>query len=273
MVDFGRLALAVVLAGTVAKVAHRRQSLSTSGAWAAFVSGSALFAFGTVFWYAPLLFFFVSSSALSKLPKPKSVERDFAKGGRRDALQVLANGGEAPLWLWAARAWPGASEALYIGYMARLAAATADTWATEVGVFRRERPRLLGLFGPVEPGTSGGMTPSGTVAGALGALLIGTLAAVQIICSQGMRASALWAAGLVGSAGFLGMMLDSVFGAFWQHRRRCRRCGKIVEALEHCGLPTVYAGGRRWMTNDAVNAMSGLFSALIAAGAAYFWRF
>ena len=54
-------------------------------------------------------------------------------GGRRDAGQVLANGGVAAAAAIAG-GWPA--------FAGALAAATADTWATEIGAFSTVAPRL-----------------------------------------------------------------------------------------------------------------------------------
>jgi uncharacterized membrane protein len=83
---------------------------------AAALVGGLIFGLGGRAWAVLLLAFFVSSSALSLgLGRRKSaIQREFTKGGRRDAGQVLANGGLALLltighalfpgqaWIWVA---------------------------------------------------------------------------------------------------------------------------------------------------------------------------
>lgn len=100
-----------------------------------------------------LVLFFVTSSALSRFreaDKRKPAEA-FEKGSRRDLGQVLANGGmPATLALASGLAtWEGWL-AMFIG---ALAAATADTWATELGTLSRTPPRLI---------TTGGVVPVGS---------------------------------------------------------------------------------------------------------------
>src|SRR5437899_8834125 len=108
-----------------------------------------------------LLAFFVSGSLLTQLAG--------GAGGQRTARQVLANGGVA------------AGAALFGAWsvaVAALAAATADTWATEIGSFSPWPPRLFTTWSPVPAGTSGGITLLGTLGGAAGAVVMAWLAAL-----------------------------------------------------------------------------------------------
>src|SRR5690242_21564973 len=93
-----------------------------------------------------LLFaFFISGSVLTRLAG--------GAGGQRNVRQVLANGGVAAVAAWFG-SWPLAAGAL--------AAATADTWATEIGAWSPHPPRLITSWKPVPPGTDGGVTLLGT---------------------------------------------------------------------------------------------------------------
>ena len=203
--------------------------------------------------------FFVASTALSRLGAARKEARTsdvVAKGGERDAVQVLANGGlfavaalldvVAPSPLWRA-AGAGA-----------LAAATADTWATEIGTLVGGEPRSI-LSGRLVPaGTSGGVTLAGTAASAAGALFVALVA-----LALGWGAGAAAAAALGGVAG---ATADSLLGATVQARRWCDRCERGTERPVHgCGRPTRAVGGIRWLGNDAVNALCSLAGALLAA--------
>ena len=69
---------------------------------------------------------------------------------------------------------------------------------------------------------------------------------------------------LYGSAG---MLLDSLLGATLQGRFRCDACAEATERRVHrCGAPTRRVGGLRWISNDAINAITTI--AMTAAGAA-----
>jgi len=154
-----------------------------------------------------MLAFFISSSLLSTKTT-------------RNHRQVLANGGIAALaalagnWTWFAGA---------------LAAANADTWATEIGSHSRTPPRLITNGLRVPAGTDGGMTLLGTAGGIAGAGFVAVLASVL-----GQRSSP-----VIAVAGIAGMLLDSLLGATVQ--------GKVA-----------------WMDNDAVNLAATLSGAACA---------
>lgn len=182
-----------------------------------------------------------------------------AKGGERDAWQVLANGGVFAA-LAAASFFDSSTLWLSAGAGA-IAASTADTWATEIGTLASSRPRSIVTARFVATGQSGGITWAGTVAAIGGALLI------AFITMIGWNATAAIAS-IAG--GVSGAFFDSLLGATLQTRRRCERCDRFTELTVHsCGTTTMVAGGLRWLDNDAVNALSSAFGALV--GIACFW--
>jgi len=171
--------------------------LTRRGAAAALAVGLAT-AWGTGWRGVLLLFaFFVSSSLLTR----KTAEDG---GGRRNERQVLANGGVAALAALAG-SWPA--------FAGALAAATADTWATEIGSRSRAAPRLITSGAPVPAGTSGGITLLGTLGGLAGAAFIGALAGL----------------GAVAVAGAFGTVIDSLLGATLQGKFECPRCGVVMQ--------------------------------------------
>lgn len=188
--------------------------LTRRGAAAALaVGGATLWGFG---WRGLILLlaFFVSSSLLTAAAK--GGEKGGGEG-RRNARQVIANGGVAALaalagnWAWFAGA---------------LAAANADTWATEIGSHSPTPPRLITNWTAVAAGTDGGMTLLGTAGGIAGAGFIGAL---SYLLGQGA------AMALIG-AGTAGMIMDSLLGAIGQ--------GKVW-----------------WIDNDVVNLAATLTGA------------
>jgi uncharacterized protein (TIGR00297 family) len=154
-----------------------------------------------------MLAFFVSSSLLSRKTT-------------RNHRQVLANGGVAAV---------AALAGSWSAFAGALAAATADTWASEIGRRSHTPPRLITNGSRVPAGTDGGMTLLGTAGGVAGA---GVIAALS--CMLGQRGAA-----TIAVAGVLGMIVDSTLGATVQ--------GKV-----------------RWMDNDAVNLAATLTGAALA---------
>ncbi|UUZ93848.1 DUF92 domain-containing protein [Paenibacillus sp. P25] len=250
------------LAGSlfIAGAAYWKKSLSASGFWAAVVLGTLMYALGSPAWFGTLIAFFLTSSALSKWKhrRKAAAESGYAKSGRRDAGQVLANGGLGLLLCLGHAFLPNPGWwAAFIGVMA---AVNADTWATEIGGLSRSAPRSILNGRPVEPGTSGGITPLGTMATAAGGLFIGA-AAWALNAAAGVPHEARWAGflplcllGLGG--GLVGSLTDSWLGAVCQVMYRCSVCGKEIEKSRHCGAAAARIRGASWMTNDAVNLIS-----------------
>lgn len=187
--------------------------------------------------------FFLSGSLLTQL-----AER---RGPRRDARQVLANGGVAALAALLG-SWPGAAGAV--------AAATADTWATEIGAFSPIPPRLVTSWRRVTRGSSGGITLLGTLGGCAGAALIAGLAV-----SLSPQGTAPGFAPLA-VAGVAGMLVDSVLGATLQGKYECPACdARFERGNTVCHESVRLTSGQRWLDNDAVNFAATVVGAFVAA--------
>ena len=159
---------AVAAGGGFALLAYRTRVLTGDGALAGGLLAVSLIAWVPAAWMAPALAFFVLSSALSyvgRRRKQKASARA-AKGAVRDAEQVLANGGVAWILLGLSLAVP--LEMVGLGVLGAFAAASADTWATELGTAVPGRPLSLRSWTRVSPGTSGAISPFGTFASILG---------------------------------------------------------------------------------------------------------
>ncbi|HET7458980.1 MAG TPA: DUF92 domain-containing protein [Gemmatimonadaceae bacterium] len=257
-----RAGAGLLVAAAIAIAARRARSLSTSGAVAATLVGTACVAAGWA-WGGLLIAYFVASSALSRYGEQQKEARTgdvVAKGGERDATQVLANGGAFAAAALLALAFPAAAWPAAAGAGA-LAAAAADTWATEIGTLVGGEPRSILGGGAVPPGTSGGVTTLGTVASLAGAAFVAALAA---LLGFGRAAAA---GAVVG--GVAGSLVDSLLGATFQARRWCDRCERGTEREVHgCGTRTRPAGGVAWLDNDAVNAASALAGAALSTAVA-----
>jgi len=245
-----------LLAVSATFVARRTHTLSTSGAVTAAVVGTLAIAAGWS-WGLLLLLLFTTASALSKLGERKKAELVgpvVEKGGERDVAQVLANGGIYAMAALGYLVFP--SPVWYAAGAGALAASAADTWATEVGTLAGGEPVSIISARRVPPGTSGGVTLLGTMAGAGGALFIGAGATL-----------ANWPVPFAAAAlgGMAGALADSLLGAVLQARRWCDLCAKSTERLVHsCGTPTRHAGGVAGFDNDAVNAVCSGVGALVA---------
>ncbi len=224
------LAAGFVLSLAVAVAAHTLRLLTRDGVVAAVAVGTLVFGFGGWRRAGLLVLFFATSSALTRWQAARKSHPEHAAG--RTGLQVLANGlVAAALSVWGT-IWP--APWISAAFAGAIAASTADTWATEIGLLSKTPPRLitarlLRTRAEVPPGTSGGVTWLGTIAACIGAAVIA-------------GSSAAWlhtAFGRVWLAGFIGMTVDSILGA-------------TVE------------GRRWWMTNDTVNLLATVGGAVLA---------
>jgi uncharacterized protein (TIGR00297 family) len=229
-------ALALVPAGIFA---FYKKWLSFSGTVAAIFLGIVLWVAGFSLW--PMLVFFLTGSLLGKLPGGKS--SDIKAGKARDHIQVYSNGGLAlllavahsikPLPIWE-----------YL-YLISAAVACSDTWSSEIGQRFSKRAFDLRSLRWIPAGLSGCISGVGTLAAIMGAACIAAYGANQ---AQMLGILLL---------GFAGSVLDSVLGAFVQ-----ARYGKEVAQDTGEGKPNK---GFARVTNDVVNALSGLGIAGLAA--------
>jgi uncharacterized protein (TIGR00297 family) len=262
-----RLSAGFILSTLIGVLAYRRQALTRSGILGAILTGTLIFGFGGWEWGLLLIAFFVSSSLLTHYERAAKarVAEEFAKGGPRDLWQALANGGLAAVLAVGQALWP---HPLWLfAFVGALAAANADTWATELGVLSQDMPCMITSHRLVMPGTSGAVTWDGLGAALLGAGLISVLAAL-FRWSMGEGTNTLWAIASVGAlAGFTGALVDSLLGATLQGIYYCDVCHKETErALHRCGHAARPLRGFDWLNNDGVNFISTLASALVAAG-------
>jgi uncharacterized protein (TIGR00297 family) len=251
-----QIILGLLTAAVIALLAYRMQLLSRSGALAAFGLGTIVFGLGGLRWAIVLMVFFLTSSGLSRLLKKQKAgaEEKYSKGSKRDAWQVLANGGLAGLFVILHFFLPQ-SPLPWIGFCAAFAAANADTWATELGSLSRTSPRIITTMKKVESGTSGAVSGLGIAATILGALVIALAGA--LFDPYAAQQPARFVLTVITVGGIAGSLVDSWLGATLQAIYYCPQCKKDTEKTpQHwCGADTELVRGKTWMNNDVVNIL------------------
>ncbi len=241
-----------------------RKSVTPGGALAGAGLGTAVFIAGGPLAWVVLAVFVLSSTGFTRFRAREkawlaSVQE---KGGRRDAVQVIANGG---VGLVAAVLLRFTGAPLFaVAFAAAFASANADTWASEIGVLSRRQPFSLPGFRRVPRGVSGGMTLLGCAASVCGALCVALVFALENALVTGIPAGAAGLVGLVAAAGVFGSVVDSILGSTLQ----AQYTGADLAPTERrvtAGAVNRLARGLPCVTNDVVNLLSTAAAAIAGA--------
>ena len=280
-------AAGVLLSGAVALASLRLRLLTVSAALGAVAVGALAFAIGGWPLWLLLMWFFGSSNVAAKLMARRRGPRPAPKReGPRRLRQVLAN--SVPFLACAVAHAATGQPWLLVVAAGALSASTADTWASEIGTYSARAP--------VQRGLSGGVSPLGLAATVAGAAATAFLV-MLLFHAFGSAVPTDPAAFLfVVACGVVGSLLDSVLGVLLQAKYRPPDASVLVEAVPEaaCALgsaaapgdaaappaagcsasaaapaPAPGAGytlvsGFAWVTNDAVNLLSGI--AVVALG-------
>ncbi|KJE90655.1 hypothetical protein, variant [Capsaspora owczarzaki ATCC 30864] len=278
---------AVLVSSAVAGYGLKRNSLSRSGAALAMVVGYLTSLAGFRF-FAVLLFFFLSSSKLTKFgaKQKQKLEDGFVEGGRRTAMQVFCNGGVATMLAYCYVVFVGGDQpcldrarfpletAICAAFVGHYACCNGDTWASELGILSKTPPRLITTFKPVPAGTNGGISLLGTGASVAGGASIGAvmwlawllrnLVYEQLGHHELVRATdqcppqwPLIVLGLVG--GLVGSIVDSLLGALLQISFYDSKANKIVAAYNDS---TKHISGIDVFDNHQVNFLSAFVTSM-----------
>ncbi|MFC5972446.1 DUF92 domain-containing protein [Halomarina salina] len=165
---------------------------------------------GSYGWFAVLISFFAIGGLSTKFRYDDKLDRGIAEEneGARGSGNVLANSAAALVALlgWAAHGHIGVPQDLFLfAFAGSVAAAMSDTLSSEIGGLYDD-PRLITTFQTVPPGTDGGVTWQGGLAGLVGACIVGLISWVAFQLSP-------TGTGVVVLAGVCGMVVDSLLGA------------------------------------------------------------
>ncbi|KAL8730703.1 MAG: hypothetical protein Q9166_003895 [cf. Caloplaca sp. 2 TL-2023] len=234
--------------------------------------------------FALLVVFFLAGTAVTKVKHDVKARLTLSSSGssggegQRTHIQVLANSVVASVLILlhyrqllardksgdaSQGCWPYAQDLLVIGIVSNYAAVAADTFSSELGILSKSNPRLLTSwnFRPVPPGTNGGITLGGTMAGFLGASTIALTSVLLLpFCSISLtsRTGKLFGdnqPGFEGGSGWgiqekiawvlavtiwggIGSLLDSALGGWFQASVIDARSGKVIEGTGGKKVPT-----------------------------------
>ena len=163
-------------------------------------------------WFLVLIAFFVIGGLSSKFQYERKANRGVAEEneGARGSGNVLGNSTVALVAVIGYAATPAllpVSQDLFLfAFAGSIATALSDTLSSEIGSVYDD-PRLITTLERVEPGTDGGVTVQGELAGVVGAVVI---AAITALLFDGVGTGG---AAVIIVAGVAGMTVDSLIGA------------------------------------------------------------
>lgn len=286
-----RTSFAAVISLYLAKRGYDKNSLNLSGALLAVIVGFIISVASYAF-FACLFTFFVTSTILTKWKSQRKmqVEENYKVGGQRNAMQVFCNGGIAVIISLLYMSEVGCSErpvdfskdytaaVLITSLIGSFACCNGDTWSSEVGTaIGSDSPRLITNFRKVPIGTNGGVTIAGTIAAAIGGLIIGVayLFSERLLIDPAMLTASyppqwpiLW---LAMFSGLFGSIVDSLLGATLQYSGFCLLRKKVVS---EDSSTSKYICGKNVLNNHQVNLISSLIMAILTPFIAYrFWPY
>ena len=183
---------------------YKRKHLSLDGFLSSTLMAGLILGFGGLKYVLPIAIFFILSTLLSKVGMKNLRE---SKSGR-NASQVFANGGVGLVLCIFNHFYQ--MELIYIMFLASIAAANSDTWATEIGKLSRTRPKDIISGRSLNKGESGGITFIGLLGSMSGSFVISTVGYFLDINTSYLI--------ILFISGFLGSIFDSILGSTLQSR-------------------------------------------------------
>ncbi|MFC6824244.1 DUF92 domain-containing protein [Halopelagius fulvigenes] len=205
------ITLALVVTVFFGYVSYALGTASVPGMLTGVLLGLLTIVFGGFGWFAVLISFFAIGGLSAKFKYDAKKDRGVAEDndGARGTGNVLGNAAVAlvAVVLFAASPWlPVGASVFQYAFAGSLAAAMSDTLSSEIGGLY-DNPRLITTFETVAPGTDGGVTWQGELAGVAGAGIVAAFA--YVVFSD----VALAGASVVLLGGVVGMTVDSLLGA------------------------------------------------------------
>ncbi|MEM4281346.1 MAG: DUF92 domain-containing protein [Candidatus Caldarchaeum sp.] len=256
-----RFVEATLVIAAVGLIALGGRFLDKKGVGAAVLIGYCVYVFGGRVYFLILLVFFVVAGFTTKY---RYVEKYGEVGrGVRTWSNVFANGLAAALIAFLGLILQADSTPTLAVYLGAVSAVFSDTMSTEIGLLSKKPPRMITSLKPVSPGTPGAVSLPGLLAGFFtGFILVAGVFLYALFFGESFSFTGLIPLSVV--AGFTGSLFDSVFGGLFQSRYRCTSCGKTVEVKKHCGKPTTYLSGSRFVNNEIVNLLTSLYGGFVA---------
>ena len=208
--------ISLALVAGLLLISKLRDMLDSSGLLAAMLVGLTVSILGHWTWLVILVvFLFVGSMATKwRFEEKRALAIHESNEGARGWRNVMANSAAASMV--AILSWFGEGDWYYLAATCSVSVALSDTLASEIGSLD-VRTRSIITLEAVPPGTNGGMSPTGTVAALLGALIIaGGAVLLAPIYGESMSAASFFVT--VTIVGWLGCQVDSILGELLENK-------------------------------------------------------
>ena len=231
-------ATAFALNGVLIALAQRVPLLTRAGWCHAAILGTILW--GCLGWqgWTAVVLYLVLGSLVTKVGFQQKQRQGLAeaRGGRRSPANVWGSAAVGAVLALLIGSGLGPKPLLLVGFSASFAAKLADTFGSEIGKRYGRTTVLITTLRRVPPGTEGAVSLEGTLASAIGSLVMtAVVVAVQLVPAGPVA----W---LVAAVGLLATLLESLLGALLQERTP-------------------------WLTNELVNAIQTAVAAVLAMAA------
>ena len=231
-------ATAFALNGVLIALAQRVPLLTRAGWCHAAILGTILW--GCLGWqgWTAVVLYLALGSLVTKVGFQQKQRQGLAeaRGGRRSPANVWGSAAVGAVLALLIGSGLGPKPLLLVGFSASFAAKLADTFGSEIGKRYGRTTVLITTLRRVPPGTEGAVSLEGTLASAIGSLVMtAVVVAVQLVPAGPVA----W---LVAAVGLLATLLESLLGALLQERTP-------------------------WLTNELVNAIQTAVAALLAMAA------
>ena len=231
-------ATAFALNGVLIALAQRVPLLTRAGWCHAAILGTILW--GCLGWqgWTAVVLYLALGSLVTKVGFQQKQRQGLAeaRGGRRSPANVWGSAAVGAVLALLIGSGLGPKPLLLVGFSASFAAKLADTFGSEIGKRYGRTTVLITTLRRVPPGTEGAVSLEGTLASAIGSLVMTAVVVALQLVPAGPVA---W---LVAAVGLLATLLESLLGALLQERTP-------------------------WLTNELVNAIQTVVAAVLAMAA------
>ena len=229
---------AFALNGVLIALAQRVPLLTRAGWCHAAILGTILW--GCLGWqgWTAVVLYLALGSLVTKVGFQQKQRQGLAeaRGGRRSPANVWGSAAVGAVLALLIGSGLGPKPLLLVGFSASFAAKLADTFGSEIGKRYGRTTVLITTLRRVPPGTEGAVSLEGTLASAIGSLVMTAVVVALQLVPAGPVA---W---LVAAVGLLATLLESLLGALLQERTP-------------------------WLTNELVNAIQTVVAAVLAMAA------